>query len=173
MKSIKYLFFVIVALVCAATTLSSCSKSDDDTSNPLMSYDVIQINGESYACYGYRCAITYGSIWNLKTHSGHVTLPCGKLSDAQKGEYDYDYLHEISLQGKQDLQKGSKLENFSPSFGTTEDLLASYTYKSGSATITDKVDDKYITVKFVNFKCVCGSKSYTLNGTVQLAFDED
>ena len=173
MKRIKYLFLVIVALVCAATTLSSCSKNDDDTSNPSTSYDVIQINGESFACYGYRCAVTYSSTWNLKTHRGSVTLPCGKLSDAQKGEYDYDYLYAIGLQGKQDLQKGSKLEDFSPTLTTTEDVLGNYTYKSGSATITDKVDDKYITVKFENFKCVSGSKSYVINGTAQLDLDED
>lgn len=173
MKRIKYLFPVIVALVCAATALSSCGKDDDDNSNPLVSYDVIQINGESFACYGYRCAITYTSTWDLKTHSGDVTLPCGKLSDAQKGEYDYDYLYTIDLQGKQDLQKGSKLEDFSPTLTTVEDFMEDYAYESGSATITDKVDDEYITVKFENFKCVSGSKSYVINGTVQLDLDED
>ena len=96
-----------------------------------------------------------------------------KIVRCAKGEYDYDYLYTIGLQGKQDLQKGSKLEDFSPTLTTTEDVLGNYTYKSGSATITDKVDDKYITVKFENFKCVSGSKSYVINGTAQLDLDED
>lgn len=99
-------------------------------------------------------------------------MPCGKLSDAKKGEYDYDYMFAISLEGKQGLKKGSKLESYSPTFnksGDWDDL----DYVSGSATITDKKDDKYITVKFASFKFGNGSKSYSLTGTVQLDLDED
>ena len=62
-----------------------------------------------------------------------------------------------------------------------------YNHVSGSATITDKKDDEYITVKFDSFKftvssesydfngsgAVPNSESYVLNGTVQLDLDED
>ncbi|MDO4971698.1 MAG: hypothetical protein Q4E41_06330 [Bacteroidales bacterium] len=173
MSKIKYFLFFAVTLFSAMCVLSSCSKDDDDSDVKVGFYDVIQINGESYACYGYRSIITYESTWNLYQHKGQITLPCGKLSDAQKGEYDYDYLHSISLAGTEDLRKGSKLEDFSPVFATTEDVMNNFNYVSGSATITDKKDDKYITVKFDSFKFASGSKSYVLNGTVQLALDED
>ena len=94
-------------------------------------------------------------------------MPCGKLSDALKGEYDYDYLFGIQLEGNQNLKKGSRLENFSPVFEYN------YDYVSGSATIIDKKDDEYLIVKFASFKFSDGTKSYTLNGTVQLDVDED
>lgn len=169
MSKIKYFLFFAVTLFSAMCVLSSCSKDDDDSENFGMGYDVIQINGESYACYGYKSIASFQSTWDLSNHRGEIRLPCGKLSDAQKGEYDYDYMYTIWLEGNQDLKKGSKLENFSPTF---EDM-GQFEYVSGSATITDKKDDDYITVKFDSFKFASGSKSYVLNGTVQLMFDED
>ena len=186
MKSLKYLFLIVAALFSTAVVLSSCSDDDHDNNQV---YDVIKINGESYACYGYRSLITYSTYWNLSSHKGTLSLPCGKLSDAQKGEYDYDYMFDIWLKGDQDLKKGSKLENFSPIFVLTETGAEEweYNYVSGSATITDKKDDEYITVKFDSFKftvssesydfngsgAVPNSESYVLNGTVQLDLDED
>lgn len=173
MSKIKYFLFFAVTLFSAMCVLSSCSKDDDDDSNFGLDYDVIQINGESYACYGYRSIVSYQSTWSLSKHKGTIALPCGKLSDAQKGEYDYDYLHAIQLEGKEDLRVGSKLEDFAPEFGTTDDVLKTYKFVSGSATVTNKKDDDYITIKFESFKFANGSKTYTLNGTVQLMFDED
>ena len=160
--------------MCAVFTLSSCGDddNDDEVLDTQASYDVIQINGESYACYGYRMPITYTSSWDLSEHRGELNLPCGKLSDAQKGEYDYDEYYTISLSGSKDLTKGCNLKDFSPEFEKFG-VYSSLPYVSGSATVTDKVNDKYITVKFESFKFASGSKSYVLNGTVQLDLDED
>ena len=169
MKSLKYLFLFVVALFSTTVVLSSCGDDDEELMPNLTDYDVIQINGESYACYGYRCPITYASDWDLSSHRGTLRLPCGKLSDAQKEEYSYDELYEIRLRGSENLKTGSKLEDFSPRIGDMGD----FDYVSGSATITDKKDDKYITVKFDSFKFASGSKSFVLNGTVQLDLDED
>ena len=169
MKSLKYLFLFVVALFSTTVVLSSCGDDDEELMPNLTDYDVIQINGESYACYGYRCPITYASDWDLSSHRGTLRLPCGKLSDAQKEEYDYDELYEIYLRGSENLKTGSKLEDFSPTFVD----MGTFDYVSGSATITDKKDDKYITVKFDSFKFASGSESYVLNGTVQLDLDED
>ena len=169
MKSLKYLFLFVVALFSTTVVLSSCGDDDEELMPNLTDYDVIQINGESYACYGHRCPITYASDWDLSSHRGTLRLPCGKLSDAQKEEYDYDELYEIYLRGSENLKTGSKLEDFSPTFVD----MGTFDYVSGSATITDKKDDKYITVKFDSFKFASGSESYVLNGTVQLDLDED
>ena len=172
MKQI-YSTIMMLALMVAALSFTACGGDDDDDDLGLkVDYDVLQINGVDYACYGYRSFITYTSTWDLSNHSGEILLPCGNLSDAKKGEYDYDYMYSIYLEGNQDLKKGSKLENFSPEF---EDVgeWDRLSYSSGSATITDKKDDKYINVKFDSFKFGNGSKSYTLNGTVQLDLDED
>ena len=169
MKSLKYLFLFVVALFSTTVVLSSCGDDDEELMPNLTDYDVIQINGESYACYGHRCPITYASDWDLSSHRGTLRLPCGKLSDAQKEEYDYDELYEIYLRGSENLKTGSKLEDFSPTFVD----MGTFDYVSGSATITDKKDDKYITVKFDSFKFASGSKSFVLNGTVQLDLDED
>lgn len=137
-------------------------------------YDVLQINGEYYACYGYRCFITYQSSWDLSNHSGEILLPCGKLSDAQKDEFDFDYMYSIQVEGNKDLKKGSKLEDYSLVLESIDDNgLNSMNYVSGSAIIIDKQDDDYITIKFDSFKFGYGRDSYTLNGTVQLLFDED
>ena len=88
MKSLKYLFLFVVALFSTTVVLSSCGDDDEDLKPILKTdYDVIQINGESYACYGHRCPITYASDWDLSSHRGRLILPCGKLSDAQKEEY--------------------------------------------------------------------------------------
>ena len=92
--------------------------------------------------------------------------------DAQKGEYDYEFMYLIYLKGNQDLTVGSKLEDFSPIFENLSDW-SELKYTSGSATILDKQNDKYITVNFDSFTFSNGSKSYTLNGRVQLDFDED
>ena len=164
---------MMLAIMIAALSFTACGGDDEEDDFGLkVDYDVLQINGVSYACYGYRSFITYSSTWDLSNHSGEILLPCGNLSDAKKGEYDYDYMYSIYLEGNQDLKKGSKLENFSPEFEEAG-IWDTFNYASGSATITDKKDDKYITVKFDSFKFSNGSKSYTLNGTVQLDLDED
>ena len=170
-----YSIFAMFAMMVAALSFTTCSSDDDSnnkSNNFKQDYDVLQINGESYACYGYRSALTYTSSWDLANHSGYLSLPCGKLSDAQKGEFDIDYLYRITLEGNHDLMEGEKLENYSPMFEDIRDWDG-LDYVSGSATITDKQNDKYITVKFDSFKFGNGSNSYTLNGTVQLDLDED
>ena len=168
---IKRLFILTSICACLSLAFSSCSKSEYGF-NPNANYDIIQVNGENYACFGYRCAITYETSWDLSTHRGMMILPCGKLSYAEKGEYDFDYMYAIYLEGQSDLKKGSKLEDFSPTFecaGEGVDL----DYASGSATVENKKDDKYITVKFESLRFKGGNKSYTLKGTVQLKLDED
>lgn len=172
MNKLKNLFLFGILLLTVSTLFSSCGKDDENDLNLKVDYDVIQINDVKYACYGHRCPITYVSTWNLYQHYGTLRLPCGQLSDAEKGEYDYDYMYEIYLEGNKDLEKGSKLEDFSPSIENFGDF-AELKYKSGSATITDKKDDKYITVKFDSFEFSNGSKRYVLSGTVQLSLDED
>lgn len=173
-----YSFFTMLAIMVTALNFTACSSDDDNNSNNnnnknvTQDYDVLQINGEDYACYGYRCAITYTSKWDSSNYMGDILLPCGKLSDAQKGVYNCDYMFEICLEGYQDLKKGSRLENYQPIFVILENWN-SYYCESGSATITDKQNDKYITIKFDSFKCGDGISSYTLNGTVQLDLDED
>lgn len=172
MKKIN-LTFMMFAIIIAALSFSACSRDDNDTVGSKQDYDRLQINGVEYACYGYRCIVTYTSSWDFSENCGQILLPCGKLSDAEKGEYDYDYMYTIYLEGTQGLKKGSKLENFSPRIESNEDWFTQLNYSSGSATITDKKDDVYITVKFDSFKFENESKSYTLNGTVQLDLDED
>ena len=147
------------------------NSSKDDGINLNQDYDVLKINGVDYACYGYRCAITYTSTWDSAKHSGEFRLPCGLLSEAQNGKYEYNFMYIIYLKGKENLKIGSKLEDYSPTFENMSDW-SELDYVSGSATITDKQNDKYITVKFDSFKFGDGSNSYTLNGSVQLKFDE-
>jgi hypothetical protein len=79
------------------------------------------------------------------------------------------------MEGSQDLKKGNKIENFSIEFEAMDDdyVGGGLLYAGGSATITDKKKDTYVTVKFNNLKFSNGTKSYTLNGTVQLDLDED
>ena len=147
------------------------NSSKDDGINLNQDYDVLKINGVDYACYGYRCAITYTSTWDSAKHSGEFRLPCGLLSEAQNGKYEYNFMYIIYLKGKENLKIGSKLEDYSPTFENMSDW-SELDYVSGSATITDKQNDKYITVKFDSFKFGDGSNSYTLNGSVQLELDE-
>ena len=176
MKRFKFLLVLAVALISATAVFTSCSKDDDGSDSGSGSgsgyYDVIQINGTSYACYGYRMPITYESSWNTSTHSGELLLPCGKLSDAQKGEFDYDDMYSIELSGSKELTKGCNLKDFNPTF-TDLGVCYDLPYVSGTATVVDKQDDEYITVKFTSCKFAQGSKSYTLDGTVQLSLDED
>ena len=172
-----YSTIMMLALMVAALGLTACGGDDSEDEhvfNLKMDYDVLQINGVDYACYGNRCDITYSSSWNITNHSGKILLPCGKLSDAKKGEYDYDYLYSIVIEGSKELKKGSKLEDYSLRFDSSEDYYHKYYYSSGSATVADIISDEYITIKFDSF--MVSSKdgnSYVLNGTVQLDFDED
>lgn len=166
---------MMLAMMVAALSFTACG-GDDYEDVISQDYDVLQVNGEKYACYGYRSIITYSSSWDLSRNQGEILLPCGKLSDAEKGEYDYDYMFTIHLKGNDKLKKGSKLESYSPTFDSSGDYYSldyGLEYASGSATITDKKDDKYITIRFDSFKFGNGGKSYTLNGTVQLDWDED
>ena len=173
MKKI-YSTVMMLAMMFAALSFSACSKSDDDLPDFKNDYDVLQINGVKYACYGYRSIVTYVSTWDLSHHTGELRLPCGLLSDAEKGEYDYDYMYTIYLEGDGELKKGCKLEDFDPWFEVFGDWNSSgCDYVSGSATVTDKKNDDYVTIKFDSFTFSEGNKSYTLNGTVQLQLDED
>ena len=87
----KKLYSTIMLLAIMATALgfTACGNDDEeDEINLKQDYDILQVNGVDYACYGYRCIITYSSTWNKTNHSGEILLPCGKLSDAKKGEYE-------------------------------------------------------------------------------------
>jgi len=171
-----YSSIMLLAMMVAALSFTACGGDDDENggSNLKQDYDILQVNGVDYACYGYRCAVTYTSTWNKTNNSGEIMLPCGKLSDAKKGEYDYDYMYIINLEGSEDLKNGSKLENYSLKFKSYEDFYSKYNYDSGSATVTDIRSDKYITIKFDSFMVTNkDGDSYVLNGTVQLAFDVD
>ena len=152
--------------------IESIEFTDDDDGISQV-YDILQINGDKYACYGYRCFITYSSSWDLETNEGEILLPCGKLSDAEKGEYDYDYMFAIYLEGKERLKKGSKIEDYFIGFSSTEDIYE-YEYASGSAIVSDIISDEYITISFKSFEVRSDDgNSYVLDGTVQLDFDED
>ena len=163
-------FFLASIIACIAIAISSCSTNKDGNT-PKVEYGIIQIDGTSYACYGYGCPITFTSYWNYDTHKGEITLPCGKLSDAQQGVYNYDYAYTIKLSGTEDLAKGSKLENFSP---TLTDAGGWYTldYTSGSAVVTEIVPNKYITINFSNFYFTKGTTTHSFTGTVQRALSE-
>lgn len=167
-----YPTIMLLAMMVAALSLTACGGDDGGDgnggggTNSNQIYDVLQINGEDYACYGYRSPITYTSHWDSSIHCGEISLPCGNLSDAQKGKHKYSYMYTIYLEGNQNLSKGSKFENYSPKI---DDIYSRFDYISGSATVIDKKDDIYITVKFDNFTF----RNYTLNGTVQLLFDEN
>ena len=100
-----YSMLMMLAMMFAAFSFTACSSSDDDNGIDFkQDYDILQINGVDYACYGYRCVITYSSSWDLSKHRGDILLPCGKLSDAQKGEYDYDYMYTIYLKLSDHIQ---------------------------------------------------------------------
>ena len=173
---IVYSAILLLAMMVAALSLTACGGDDDEKGGTSLDYDILQINGVNYACYGYRCMITYTSTWDLSRNRGEIQLPCGLLSDAEKGKYDYAYMFTITLEGDKRLERGSKLENYSPTFESSEDYISfgnRLDYVSGSATITDKMDDKYITIRFDSFKFGNGGKSYSLNGTVQLDLKED
>ena len=162
--------FAIMILLVGVMTFTSCG---DDEIVVIHDYDILQINGEKYACYGYRCAITFTSTWDLSRNQGEILLPCGKFSDAEKGNYYIDYMFTIQVEGGEKLKKGSKLENFSLTFDSSDDYYNySLEYVNGSATVTDKKDNKYLTIRFDSLKFGNAGKSYTLNGTVQLDLDE-
>jgi len=175
MKKFRFLLFAMMAVMlsCAFVSCGGDDDNDNGYSNK-MDYDILNINGKDYACYGYRCIITYTTLWDLKTHTGVINIPCGELSDAKKGEYDYDYLYGLYLEGSDDLKTGSKLEDFNPELSSSEFVGSkNATYQSGSARVVAKSDDAYITVKFENFKLSNGKNTYTFTGTVQLDLDED
>ena len=166
-----YSTIMMLAMMVAALSFTACGGDDGGDGNggginSNQVYDVLQINGESYACYGFRSPITYSSHWDKTMHSGEILLPCGNLSDAQNGKHNYSYLYAIYLEGNQNLSIGSKFENYSPKI--ENNMFNRFDYISGSGTVIDK-SDRYITVKFDNLTF----KNYTLNGTVQLVFDEN
>ena len=92
-------------LLVGVMTFTSCG---DDEIVVNHDYDILQINGEKYACYGYRCVITFTSTWDLSRNQGEILLPCGKFSDAEKGNYYIDYMFTIQVEGGEKLKKGSK-----------------------------------------------------------------
>ena len=151
-------------------TLVSCGDDDDEPSISFK-YDQITINGKSYACYGYGMPITYRTTWDGETLS--VLLPLGELSDAQKDEFDYDYMISIDCENGSKPTTGTDLANYSVSVSGVLDDYVNATYESGSAIVKSVKDDDYITIEFKNFKCKAGSESYTFNGTVKLDYDVD
>lgn len=164
MKKLSSILMLAMMFV-AALSFTSCGGGDSDGGGSGgMLYDVLEVNNTKYACFGYKSWVTYSSKWNLSTHSGTLRMPCGLLSLAEKGEYDYCYMYEINLNGTKNLAKGSKLEDFSPNI---EYVWQKTNYASGSATVID-ITDRYITIRYDSFKFGSGSGSYTLNGTVQL-----
>ncbi len=178
-KVMKEKILLAMALMCVMV-LASCGGGDDGGSSssgsgggnpyPTTIYDVLDINGAKYACYGYRSPVTFESAWNLTTHSGKLRLPCGTLAKAESGTHDYDYMFYIHLKGTKDLTTGCKLQDFSPKFESVGEEEVNYV--SGSATVTDKKNNDYITIKFESFKFGSGSKTYILNGTAQLMIEE-
>jgi hypothetical protein len=172
-----YSTIMLLAMMVAALSLTACGGDDEEGDGGItlkQDYDILQVNGVDYACYGYRCDITFSSTWNKTNHSGEILLPCGKLSDAKKGEYDYDYMYGIKIEGSKELKKGSKLEDYSLRFDSSEDYYHKYNFTSGSATVVDIRSDEYITIKFESFMVSNkDGNSYVLNGTVQLDFDVD
>ena len=110
-----YSTIMMVAMMVAALSFTACGGDDEGNGdnnggrgiNSNQVYDVLQINGENYACFGFRSPITYRSHWDKTIHSGEILLPCGNLSDAQKGKHNYAYMYTIYLKGKQDLSIGS------------------------------------------------------------------
>jgi len=83
-------------------------------------------------------------------------------------------MYGIKLEGSKDLKKGSKLEDYSLKFDSSEDYYHNYYFTSGSATVADIRNDEYITIKFDSFMVSNkDGNSYVLNGTVQLDFDVD
>lgn len=171
MKKIALALVMIVPVMALMFCLTGCSGSDDDTTSQL--WDALQVNSDNYACYGKRSYVTYSSEWSSSRGIGRIALPCGKLSDAQKGEYDIDYLFAISFTKNQPLQKGDDLADYATIFEDASLAVDNTVYESGSAVVIDKKDDDYITIKFNSFTCGKGSNARTLNGTVQLDLDED
>ena len=163
------MMFAMMAVFC----LSFVSCGDDDEDEPAsFKYGQININGKTYACYGYGMPITYSSSWNDGILS--IDLPLGELTDAKKGEYDYDYMIGILCEGRKP-SAGTNLADYSEIDITIAiDRLEYAIYESGSAIVKSVSDDNYITIEFKNFKCKASSTStYTLNGTVKLDYDVD
>jgi len=161
---------MVFAAAIVAFSFTACSMNDEDA-NFSQEYDVLQINGVECACYGYRCGLTYESEWNLEQRKGEILLPCATLTNAINADYDYNYLYTIYLNGSKDLKKGSKLEDYNAKLENTDNWDV-VNYESGTAIVTEKVDDKYITISFNQFKFGQGDNSFTLNGTVQLSLNK-
>ena len=168
----KYLSLITFAVMAVfSLTLVSCGNDEED--DPTLTYELININGKNYACYGYGMPITYQSLW--KDGTLHILLPLGELADAQKGEYDYDYMIGITCSDGSKPSVGTNLANY-PNIEATIILNegGSAVYESGSAIVKSIKDDDYITIEFKDFKCKTSSiQSYTFNGTVKLYYDVD
>ena len=169
-KYIKFMAFAMMAVFCLAFV--SCGNDDDDEAISFK-YGQININGKDYACYGYGMPVVYSSSWEDGTLS--ISMPLGELSDAKKGEYDYDYMIFIECYGGNKPSAGTNLADY-PEIDVTIILneLGSAVYESGSAIVKHIKEDDYITIEFKNFKCKSSStQSYTFNGTVKLDYDVD
>ncbi len=158
---------MVFAAVIAVLGFSACSVNDEEASFS-NEYDLLQINGVDCACYGYRCGLTYESEWNMEQREGEILLPCTTLTNTSSGDYDFNYLYTIYLNGNRDLKKGCKLEDFNARLENTDNWEV-VNYESGTATVIEKIDNKYITISFDQFKFGEGGNSFTLNGTVQLS----
>lgn len=109
----KYLWLLMVAVFAALPfALTSCGDDDNDDDDTLSSvYGKLNVNGKDYACYGFGMPITYSSTW--ENNELEINLPLGELSDAQKGEYDYDYMYTITCSGGSKPTVGTDLSNYS------------------------------------------------------------
>lgn len=154
-------------------SIAACGGSDDEEDGSWSyKYGKLNVNGKDYACYGLYMPITYSSTWEDNTLS--IRLPLGELSDAQKGEYDYDYMYVITCSGGRKPSTGTDLSNYNDvSVWYSGNALYSDDsyYESGSAVVKE-VYDGGITIEFKDFS-FSGDNTYVFNGTVKLDYDID
>lgn len=116
---------------------------------------------------------TNESSWRDGTLS--IMIPLGELADAEKGEFDYDYMIGIDCFGGNKPSVGTNLADYPEIYVSIMlDESSGTDYKSGSAVVKSVKDDDYITIEFKNFKCgESSAQSFTVNGTVKLLYDVD
>lgn len=184
----KYLYLLMVAVFATLPfSLTSCGDDDDeDTSSSV--YGKLNVNSKDYACYGFGMPITYSSTW--ENNELEINLPLGELSDAQKGEYDYDYMYSITCSGGSKPTVGTNLGNYSNVslvYMGGSSMSEASVYCGGSA-IVKEVSDDAITIEFKDFTIspngesslvvngntvVSRDETFVFNGTVKLDYDID
>lgn len=89
-NKLKFMLMAVVAVLMSFVTVS-CGDDGDDNSDGNMPYQLITVNGEQYACYGYSSYVTYSS------SKSYIQVPYGLLSDAKAGAYNYDNMLMVRL----------------------------------------------------------------------------